>query len=85
MKGKYGQKIKIIKIQGEKIMINETMNNVPTYMSINDAAKTSGMSAHYIRDLVKENKIKHVKSGMKYLINYPKMMDYFESLENNAA
>ena len=54
-------------------------------MSINDAAKASGMSAHYIRDLVKANKIKHVKSGMKYLINYPKMMDYFESLENNAA
>lgn len=85
MKGKYGQKIKNIKIQGEKIMINETMNNIPTYMSINDAAKTSGMSAHYIRDLVKANKIKHVKSGMKYLINYPKMMDYFESIENNAA
>ena len=38
-----------------------------------------------LRDTVKENKIKHVKSGMKYLINYPKMMDYFESLENNAA
>ena len=63
---------------------HNTINN-PVYMSINDAAKTSGMSAHYIRDLVKANKIKHVKSGMKYLINYPKMMDYFESLENNAA
>lgn len=66
-------------------MLNKNTNNAPIYMSINDAAKTSGMSAHYIRDLVKANKIKHVKSGMKYLINYPKMMDYFESLENNAA
>lgn len=63
---------------------HNTINN-PVYMSISDAAKASGMSAHYIRDLVKANKIKHVKSGMKYLINYPKMMDYFETLENVAA
>lgn len=34
------------------------MKTTPTYMSINDAAKASGMSAHYIRDLVKANKIK---------------------------
>lgn len=64
---------------------NNTTTTNPTYMSINDAAKASGMSAHYIRDLVKANKIKHVKSGMKYLINFPKMMNYFETLENVAA
>jgi excisionase family DNA binding protein len=54
-------------------------------MSINDAAKASGMSAHYIRDLAKANEISYHKSGMKYLINYPKMMEYFEAHENTAA
>lgn len=60
-------------------------NITPTYMSINDAAKASGISARHIRNLARTDKIKHVMSGKKYLINYPKMMDYFESLENNAA
>lgn len=63
---------------------HNTINN-PVYMSINDAAKASGMSAHYIRDLAKANEISYHKSGMKYLINYPKMMEYFEAHENNAA
>lgn len=66
-------------------MLNKTTNNVPIYMSINDAAKASGMSAHYIRDLAKANEISYHKSGMKYLINYPKMMEYFEAHENTAA
>lgn len=63
---------------------HNTINN-PVYMSINDAAKASGMSAHYIRDLAKANEISYHKSGMKYLINYPKMMEYFEAHENTAA
>ena len=41
--------------------------------------------AHYIRDLAKANEISYHKSGMKYLINYPKMMEYFEAHENTAA
>ena len=63
---------------------HNTINN-PVYMSISDAAKASGMSAHYIRDLAKANEISYHKSGMKYLINYPKMMEYFEAHENTAA
>ena len=63
---------------------HNTINN-PVYMSINDAAKASGMSAHYIRDLAKANEISYHKSGMKYLINDPKMMEYFEAHENTAA
>ena len=63
---------------------HNTINN-PVYMSINDAAKASGMSAHYIRDLAKANEISYHKSGMKYLINYRKMMEYFEAHENTAA
>lgn len=66
-------------------MTKANTNSHPTYMSINDAAKASGMRAHYIRDLAKANEISYHKSGMKYLINYPKMMEYFESHENTAA
>lgn len=62
-----------------------TETELPTYMTINEAAHNSGISRHLIRDLVKANKIKHIMSGAKYLINYPKMMQYFEALEETVA
>ena len=51
------------------------------YLSISEASRMSGVSQHKIRDLVKEKKIKYIPSGVKYLVNYPKMLEYFESLE----
>ena len=62
-----------------------TKTSLPIYMTINEAALNSGISRHLIRDLVKANKIKHIMSGAKYLINYPKMMQYFEALEDTVA
>lgn len=51
------------------------------YVSIREASMMSGVSQHHIRDLVKSNKIKFIPSGVKYLVNYPKMLEYFETLE----
>ncbi len=55
--------------------------NKKVYVSIREASMMSGVSQHHIRDLVKANKIRFIPSGVKYLINYPKMMEYFENLE----
>lgn len=56
------------------------MNN-KIYVSIREASMMSGVSQHHIRDLIKANKIRFIPSGVKYLVNYPKMMEYFETLE----
>ena len=58
------------------------MNNEKVYMTIAEASKASGISQHKIRCLVKSGQIAHVMTGSKYLINYPKMMSFFETLEN---
>ena len=55
--------------------------SVPTYMSISEAARESGISQCMIRAMVKKNEIPHIMSGAKYLVNYPKMLTVFETLE----
>ncbi len=56
-------------------------SSVPTYMSISDAARESGISKYMIRSMVKKNEIPHIMSRAKYLVNYPKMLTVFETLE----
>lgn len=58
------------------------MNNEKVYMTIAEASKASGISQHKIRCLVKSGQIAHIMTGIKYLVNYQKMISFFESIEN---
>lgn len=41
------------------------------FMSINEVCKATGLSQHFVRQMVKNKKLPYLKSGTKILINYP--------------
>lgn len=45
-------------------------------VTIKELALETGVSEHHIRKLCKTNQIQYIKSGVKYLINYERFMDY---------
>ena len=55
------------------------------FMTINQAAEASGMSAFYIRKGVKSGFIPCVKCGGKYLINYPMFIEKLNSVTRNST
>lgn len=49
---------------------------IPTMLSIKETAERTNLSETYIRKLLWDNKIVHVKSGKKYLVNLERLIDY---------
>ncbi len=56
--------------------MNLTVPLAPRMRSIEEAAKEVGLSAYTIRRLIKQNKIIYVRSGMKYLVNLDRLIDF---------
>lgn len=57
-------------------------NALPHYITIQLAADQTGLSYYYIRQLVLDGKVQHIKSGIKYLINESALCDYLQKMEN---
>ena len=53
----------------------------PHICTIDQLSKETGISAYTIRRWVKSGKVKHLRSGIKYLINYDTFVDFLESKE----
>lgn len=45
-------------------------------VTIKQLAHETGVSEHHIRRLCKNNQIHYIKTGVKYLINFERFMDY---------
>lgn len=43
--------------------------SIPTMLTIPEAAERTGLSKHYLRQLVLQGKIVYISAGRKYLIN----------------
>lgn len=43
--------------------------SIPTMLTISEAAELTGLSKHYLRQLVLQGKIVYISAGRKYLIN----------------
>lgn len=50
--------------------------SIPTMLSIKETAKRTGISATFIRNLCRNNKIIFIKSGNKYLVNLERFVSY---------
>lgn len=50
--------------------------NIPQMVTINEAAKLTGIAKYRVRQLALENKIKNVRAGRKILINLEKFIEY---------
>ncbi len=40
------------------------------FLSINEVCKATGLSQHFVRQMVRDKEIPYIKSGNKVLINY---------------
>jgi hypothetical protein len=50
-------------------------------LTINETADKAGLARHFVRQLVLNNSIVHVKAGCKFLINWERFVDYLNSGE----
>lgn len=54
---------------------------VPKMRTIKETAAETGLHEHFLRQLVKQDKIYFVKAGRKILINVDRLYDYLEGGE----
>ena len=67
----------------KSIEANESKHNAPFMLSIREAANRSGMSYDSIRKLCLAGKIRFIRCGSKYLINYPLFVKYLNGDEED--
>lgn len=48
-------------------------------LSINQAAKRTRLDRRFIRKLLEEKKVRYVKSGRKFLIYWPSLVNFLSS------
>lgn len=54
-----------------------TDRNAP-WQSIKDASYSTGMSQYYIRQGIANGDIPHIRSGSKFLVNVPRLLEKLE-------
>jgi len=65
-------------------MRTNTSDTAP-FQPIKQASYLSGMSQYFIRKGILDGKIAHVKSGNKYLVNVPKLLEELNSNSGKSA
>lgn len=63
-------------------MIWDEKRHGPPYQRINDAVRTTGLSAYYLRHGCRAGTIKHIKSGTTFYVFVPALL---QDLENETA
>lgn len=56
-------------------------NIFPVYQSIKDTVKITGLSEFRLRQLLKANKLPHIKSGAKVFVNVPQLLEDLKKSE----
>ena len=54
---------------------------VPQMLTIKEVAKKINLAPYFIRQLVLQNKVKFVRSGTKFFINFQSLLDYLNTGE----
>lgn len=57
---------------------------LPKMATIQECAELSGLAKYAIRRLVLENKIKFIKLGKKYLVNFDNLVEYLNNGETQT-
>lgn len=58
---------------------------VPRMVGLAEASKQTGLSYDHLRKLCLQNKIVHVRAGVRYLINLEKLVEYLNQGEQGAS
>ena len=67
----------ILKEQKGEQMQNRTL--IPEIKTISEASKIVGLTKYHVRKLVLQDKIKYVRSGVKYLVNVDSLINYLNN------
>ena len=59
----------------------ENTKTIPQMMTIEKAAKFANLTKYHTRQLVLQGKVKFVKSGVKYLVNVDRLIEYLNNGE----
>ena len=54
---------------------------VPQMWSVKEAAQNTNTATSFIRRLLRENKIKYIKTGKKFLINAKSLCDFLDGCD----
>lgn len=57
------------------------LKKLPNMKSIKEMAQLTNLSYSFLRQLCLQNKIVHIRTGKKYLINYDRFIDYLNTGE----
>ena len=57
---------------------------LPKMVTINECAKLSGLAKYAIRRLVLDSKVKYIKLGKKYVVNFDSLIEYLSNGETQA-
>lgn len=52
---------------------------IPEMLTISELSKRTGLSYNFIRKLCVQNKIVHIRSGNKYLINLNRFLEFLNT------
>ncbi len=63
----------------------QTKKPLPRMRTIKQTAQETGLHEYFVRQLVKQNKIRYISAGRKTLINLDLFIDYLNSTEQEAA
>lgn len=55
------------------------MDNIPTMLTLREAAARTGLSYDYLRKACLRGDIVHVRAGCKFLVNFDKLVDYLNT------
>ena len=55
---------------------------IPHLQTISEASKIVGLTKYHVRKLVLQDKIKYVRSGVKYLVNVDSLINYLNNGDN---
>ncbi len=55
---------------------------IPHLKTISEASKIVGLTKYHVRKLVLQDKIKYVRSGVKYLLNMNSLINYLNNGDN---
>lgn len=55
---------------------------IPEMKTISEASKIVGLTKYHVRKLVLQDKIKYVRSGVKYLVNVDSLINYLSNGDN---
>lgn len=55
------------------------------FMNLTDACKASGCSVYYLRQGCRAGRIPHIKSGAKFLVNVPALLEMLDAESRNQT